>query len=416
MIQRVCGQLDKAGLLPFTSIVTHKSQVEITRNHIGDHIPILEEPHKRGTFMAVALAASYLYSKLQAASDETIVVIPADLFAESEFFHLLCHLPEVLAQSGSDLALIGTTPNLPSTQYGYIVPRADEGKDYFDVARFVEKPNEENAVLLIGEKALWNCGVFAFPLSYMLSCLTGKGLPPVYEQLLDGYELLPETSFDHEVVEKTSRCVVVPYDKAWQDLGDWSILPNHMGSHVVGRGHISSDSHDTHLINELTFPIHVIGVQNIIVAASPDGILVANKNKSNEIKKILSDRQTPMYGEKRWGTFRVLDHSKTETETVTKKVEMLPGKNTSYHLHQKRTEIWTIIAGSGEFILEGVNQLVQAGDVLQIPPGAKHAIKAITFLKYIEIQIGIELFEDDVKRTAMTWEETIKFCNTSGKP
>jgi mannose-1-phosphate guanylyltransferase len=404
MIQRACGLLDNVGLLPFTSIVTHKGQIEITRNHVGDQIPILAEPYKRGTFMAVALAASYFHSKLLVDLDETICVIPVDLFVEPEFYHLLHRLPGILAQSGSELALIGVIPNRPSTQYGYIVPHETGGKDYLDVSKFVEKPNKEVAASLISENAFWNCGVFAFSLSYMLSCLKSKGLPIVYEELLDRYELFPEISFDEAVVEQTRHCVVVPYDKAWQDLGDWSILPNYLGSQVIGQGQISSDSLHTHLINELMYPIHIIGLSNIIVAASPDGILVASKDKSNQIKNILKDWQRPMYEEKRWGKFWVLDHSKSDTDTLTKKVEMLPGKYTSYHLHQKRREILTIISGSGEFILEGAKHSIQTGDVLQIPPGAKHAVKAIGLLEYIEIQIGIELNEEDVIRSAMSWE------------
>ena len=154
MIQRVCGQLDKAGLLPSTSIVTHKSQMEITQNHVGDQIPILAEPYKRGTFMAVGLAASYFHSKLLVDSDETICVIPVDLFVESEFYHLLCKLPEILAQSGSELALIGTVPNRPFTQYGYIVPQETDGKDYFNVSKFVEKPSKEIAAHLIRRKCV----------------------------------------------------------------------------------------------------------------------------------------------------------------------------------------------------------------------------------------------------------------------
>ncbi|MFC5468115.1 sugar phosphate nucleotidyltransferase [Cohnella suwonensis] len=417
MIQRVCRQLDEAGLLPSTSIVAHKSQVEMIQNHVGDKIPIIAEPHKRGTFTAVALAASYLHSKLPATPDETVCVIPVDLFVESEFFDLLRKFPEVLAQSGSDLALLGTTPKHPSSQYGYIVPQlAVEtdylSKDYFSVTQFVEKPIEEYALRLINEYAMWNCGVFAFSLSFMLSSLKSKGLPIVYKELLDRYEHLSEASFDVEVVEKTRHSVVIPYDKVWQDLGDWGVLPDHFGSSVIGLGQISSDSIHTHLVNELAYPIHVIGVSNIIVAASTDGILVANKDKSNQIKKLLNYRQKPMYGEKRWGTYRILDHSMTDigTETLTKKVQLLPGKNTSYHLHQKRKETWTIISGTGEFILEAVNDQIQTGDVLQIPAGAKHAIKAITPLEYIEIQIGTELVDEDIIRIAMTWEEMIQYC------
>jgi mannose-1-phosphate guanylyltransferase len=417
MIQRVCGQLDKVGLLPSTTIITNKSQVEITHNHIGEQIPIIAEPYKRGTFMAIGLAASYLYSQLQADVDETICVIPVDSFVESEFYELLCQLPGILAQSGADLALIGAIPNRPSSQYGYIVPKITGGKDYWHVSTFVEKPSEQIAVSLIKENALWNCGVFAFSLSFMLACLVNKGLPTEYKDLLDRYELFSETSFDEEVVEKIQHAVVVPYDKAWRDLGDWRILTNYLEHDVIGHGQISADSLHTHLINELMYPIHVIGVSNIIVAASPDGILVANKNKSNQIKHILKDSQTPMYEEKRWGIIRVLDHHTTsDLEILTKKVEMRSGKNTSYHRHQKRREVWTIISGTGEFIIEGVSHSLHTGDVVQIPNGTTHAVKAITALEYIEIQIGTQLLADDIIRIAMTWEDTIKYDQTTGNP
>ncbi|SDX80666.1 sugar phosphate nucleotidyltransferase [Paenibacillus sp. CF384] len=417
MIQRICRQLGEAGFLSHTSIVAHQSQAEIMQNHIGDEVLFLAEPHRRGTFTAVALAVTYLHAKLQAAPNETICVIPADLFAESDFFSLLSRFPEILKQSGSELALLGTTPSHPSSQFGYIVPAPHQDpadKDYLEVAHFVEKPDEETALRLIGSQAMWNCGVFAFPLSFMLTGLQSRGLPTDYDELLACYEQLPEASFDVEIVEKTQPVVVLPFRNMWKDLGDWSVLPNYFGSSVVGLGEISSDCVHTHLVNELAYPIHVLGVSNIIVAASADGILVANKDKSNQIKKLRSSRQQPMYGEKRWGTYRVLDQSKTGgglLETLTKKVELLPGKHTSYHSHQKRQEIWTIISGQGEFILEGVSTAIQTGDVLQIAAGAKHAIKAITPLEYIEIQIGTELVEADIMRLVVTWEEIIRYCS-----
>lgn len=416
MIQRVCRQLNEAGLLPFTSIVAHKSQAEIVQNHVGDKIPFISEPHRRGTYTAVALASSYLHNKLLAAPDETVVVIPADLFVEPEFFNLLRKFPGVLAQSGSELALLGTTPKHASSQFGYIVPQHSSetlSKDYFTVNQFVEKPDVEKALHLMGNNAMWNCGVFAFPLSFMLSSLKSKGLPAAYDDLIGCYEHLPEASFDVEVVEKTRPSVVIPYGKVWKDLGDWSVLPDFFETNVTGLGEISSDSIHTHLVNELVIPIHVIGVSNLIVAASADGILVANKDKSNQIKKIRNNRQEPMQGEKRWGTYRIFDYSKAEIqpETLTKKVELLPGKNTSYHFHQKRKEIWIIISGTGEFIMEAVNVQIQTGDVLQIPAGAKHAVKAITPIEYIEVQIGTDLLEEDIVRIAMTWEEISKLCN-----
>ncbi|NBD27125.1 sugar phosphate nucleotidyltransferase [Paenibacillus glycinis] len=419
MLQRICRQLDEAGLLPLASIVAHESQAELTQHQVGDRIAFLAEPYRRGTFTAAALAASYLHAERLAAADETICVMPADLFVEAGFFRLLREFPGILARSGAELALLGTTPAHPSSQYGYIVPQppdasGGEAKDYRPVARFVEKPGEADALVLMKQQALWNCGVFAFPLHVMLAHLRRKGLPAEYESLLACYERLPEASFDVEIAEKTRRCVVIPYDRGWRDLGDWRVLTEYLGSSIVGRGEISGDSLHTHVVNELDSPVHVIGLSNVIVAASPDGILVADKDGANRIKQQLPGGGKPASGEKRWGSYRLLDHAKTGmgTEALTKKIAMLPGKNTSYHRHRKRDETWTVLSGTGEFILETVHARIQAGDVLSIPAGAKHAVKAITPLVYIDIQLGTELLEEDSERFAIAWEEILRLCGS----
>ncbi len=412
MIQRVCRQLDEAGLLSATTIVTNQSQVEITRNHIGEHIPIVIEPCKRGTFMAVCSAASYLHTKLSVAVDETICVLPVDSFVESELFAMLHRLPRLLAESGTELALIGVKPSHPSTQYGYIVPQVQvpNQNDYYQVTRFIEKPGEELAAELISEHALWNCGIFAFSMRFMLACMIKRGLPVAFDALLEQYEDYPEQSFDVEVTQKTPQCIVLPYDHIWNDLGDWSVLPSVLEQAVTGNGYVSSDSRNTHIINENEIPIYVIGLSNTIVAASPDGILVADKKKSNQIKRLYQETRKPMYEEKRWGTLRVLDDSSANQASTIRKVEFMPGKYTSYHRHVNRKEVWTVLAGDGEFICNGVKQDIQPGDVLQIPSGVDHAVRASSMLQIIEIRIGEELIEDESIRAAMNWEDTLRLC------
>lgn len=419
MIQRVCRQLNSAGLLQSTYIITRENQIENMKNQIGDGIPIISEPYKRGTFSAVALATTYLHSEKQTDPNEIICIIPVDPFVETEFFELFHTFPHTLHQSQADLLLLGARPTHPSNQFGYIVPKINNEKDYFSVAQFVEKPDEEKARKLIKKNALWNCGIFAFSLRFMLSYLSNKNLPFLYEDMLQIYEQLPQISFDHEVVEKTGYSVVIPYQGIWKDLGNWKTLSEHLWSNVIGQGEISKGSKNTHIINELSNPIHVFDVSNIIVAAGPDGILVTDKNKCHNIKQIVNHvHQRPMYEEKRWGTYRILDYSKTEKEmeTLTKRIQLFPGKNISYQMHHKRGEIWTIISGSGEFILNDKLYHIKAGDVLKIPNGAKHGVKAITALEFIEVQIGTELVEEDITRLAMTWEDALRFCNNVDKP
>lgn len=407
MIGRICRQLDEVGLLPSTSIITHSSQVEITRKHVGEHIPIISEPYKRGTFAAVALAASYLHENMQVDPNETICVLPVDTFADSEFFKLLHRFPDILTQSQAELALLGTKPLQPSNQFGYIVPESSIEKDnYALVRRFVEKPNEQLAALLIDQHALWNCGVFAFSLKYMLGYLAKKALPVQVDDWLARYEQLATTSFDQEVVEHASHVAVMGYEGLWNDLGSWKAITGHFENQVIGPGCISDDSTNTHMINELPYPIEVIGVSDVIVAASSDGILIANKDQANRIKERLDAGPLfPRYTEKRWGSCRILDLWTDEqgTEVMLKKVEISQGEQTSYHLHHTRKEIVTILSGEAEILLDHKLYRLQAGDVMQIPSTIGHGIRAVTKVELMEVQFGMALQQEDSIQLALDW-------------
>ncbi|UKS30981.1 cupin domain-containing protein [Paenibacillus sp. HWE-109] len=407
MIQRICRQLDEVGLLQSTCIITHHSQVEITRTYVGEDIPIISEPYKRGTFPAIGLAISYLHENMDVEPNETICILPVDTFADTAFFQLLHRFPDVLAQSKAALALLGTKPNQPSDQFGYIVPvlPKDPG-GYAFIHQFREKPDEQTAGCLIEQMALWNCGIFAFSLQFMLTYLQEMGHPVQVDAWRAAYEHLANESFDREVVEHTQPAVVLAYEGLWNDLGSWKALTEHFNDRVIGTGRISDNSSNTHIINELPYPIEVIGVPDIIVAASADGILIANKEQANLIKeRYTTVSLIPKYGEKSWGIYRVLHYCKDElgTETMIKQVELAQGKATSYHQHHLRQEIITILSGSAEILLEDIRYKLLAGDVLQIPAGMKHGIKAITPLIFMEVLLGRELTEEDITRLAHNW-------------
>jgi mannose-1-phosphate guanylyltransferase len=413
MVQRVWGQLRDVGLADSSVIATSKSQVDMIQSQLGQNIPIIIEPMRRDTFPAIALASVYLYSVRGISLSEVVTVLPVDPFVEYRFFYRVKELEETVLSSGADLALIGVEPTYPSEKYGYIVPASKySDSEFLRVSHFTEKPTEEKASKLIEQGALWNCGVFAFKLDYMISLLQEKGLPIQYDELLKQYDKLPKISFDYEVVEKTEHIVVLPYDGYWKDLGTWNTLTEEMATNQIGKGVIAS-SENTHLINELDIPVTVLGVSNAIVAVSPDGILVADKVKSPKIKELVGDfDQRPMYEERRWGWYRVLDYTKFEDgrEVLTKRIGVTAGKNLSYQMHYHRSEVWTIIKGEGEFALNGEIRRVKPGDVLEIPVGTKHGIKAITDLEFIEVQTGTELIEEDIVRIYMTWEEVKENC------
>lgn len=164
----------------------------------------------------------------------------------------------------------------------------------------------------------------------------------------------------------------------------------------------------THVINELQNHIYVDGLKDVVVAACPDGILVCSKEHSEEIKKAVENlTPRPMYEERRWGTYRVLDDSEYADghHSLTKSITLKPGKNISYQIHHHRSEVWSFVEGEGIFVLDGEEQRVSAGDTVVIPVEHFHAIKALTQLTFIEVQNGYPLIEEDIERLNWKWSE-----------
>ncbi len=418
MVQRVWRQLAQAGLQEDAYISTGKSQVEALQNQLGPEVPMIVEPERRDTFPAIALAASYLYSVMEVPLEEVIVVLPVDPYVEAQFFTQIIAMEQLLQYSRAELALMGVKPTHPAEKYGYIVPRTRESlteqeKPYLHVSHFVEKPRKDEAEHLIAMGALWNCGVFAFKLEMLIDLLIEKQWPVSYNQLLTDYHRLPKISFDYEVVEKSNHLVALPYEGEWKDLGTWNTLTEEMAKQQIGKGIITEDCHNTHLINELDIPVALTGLQDTIVAASPDGILVSSKEASPRIKDVVNQfKQRPMYEERRWGWYKVLDFGITPegNQVLTKRICIFAGQHLSYQKHAKRAETWTIISGSGQFIMNERLLFVSAGDVLQIPLGARHSIRAEQSLEIIEVQQGSELVEDDIERLTFSWDEILQMC------
>ncbi|QGQ97219.1 cupin domain-containing protein [Paenibacillus psychroresistens] len=415
MVQRVWRQLAAVDLTDSTYLATNRSQVEMIHNQLDADVPVIVEPERRDTFPAIALAASYLYSMDSVSLDTVVAILPVDSYVDEVYFQTVQQLEQVLHETNANIALIGVVPNYPAEKYGYIVPNGPEfsvaGKSetkYLEVSHFREKPNKEQAELLIQKNSLWNCGVFAFRLQYLIDFMIAKGLPIHYEELCKQYKLLTKISFDYEVVEKADNVVVVPYDGIWKDLGTWNTLTEEMRNHQMGSGIVTEDCDNTHLINELDIPVTVIGATNLVIVASPDGILVSHKAESPRIKEVLNHIDSrPMYEERRWGHYRVIDYMKyiEGNEVLTKRIFIHAGKNISYHYHNKRSEIWTMINGEATVIINEKSYQVRAGDVVRIPEGTKHSIFADSDVEFIEVQSGMELVEEDVVRICLEWKQ-----------
>ncbi|AQX55558.1 sugar phosphate nucleotidyltransferase [Priestia flexa] len=412
MVQRVWSQIEAVGLGSSTVIATSKMQRDMIHSQVGTDIPLIIEPERRDTFPAIALAASYLYSEEKVSEDEVVVVLPVDPYVNDAFFERVKKLEAVLNDSDADLALMGVKPTYPSSKYGYIVPKGEVSADeHFTVERFTEKPSEEAAEELINLHALWNCGVFAFKLGYLVEILKEKHLSLEFSELEKNYQTLPKISFDYEVVEHAKHIVALPYEGYWKDLGTWNTLTEEMATVQIGKGVLTEDSTNTHLVNELDIPVTVVGVKDVIVAASPDGILVSDKASSPKIKELIADyNNPPMYEERTWGWSRVLDYAKYDDnhEMVTKRICILENKNSSYHYHNLRDEVWTIVRGEGELALDDQITRVKAGDIIHLPAGKKHGIRALSELEFIEVQTGSGISDQDFVRLLFKWDDVVK--------
>lgn len=410
MVQRVWRQLGNAGLSEEAFIATGKSQADMIHSQIGAEVRIIEEPERRDTFAAIALACSYLYGREGVDLDEVVAFLPVDPYVEEEFFWKIAQLEGIVRDSGAELALIGVKPTFPSEKYGYIMPQSDRETDqsYVKVSHFIEKPRQEVASGLLEQGALWNCGVFALRLGTMIGLLAERGLPLRYEELAGNYRAVPKISFDYEVVEKADNVVVTSYEGYWKDLGTWNTLTEEIAVPIIGKGVIDAHSTGTHVINELEIPVVVLGIPDAVVSASPDGILVALKEASPKVKDLVQHfEQRPMYEERRWGSYRVLDYVKYPEgrEVLTKRIFIAAGKHLSYQMHKRRSEVWTVVSGEGTVVMNDKLHAAGPGDVFKIPAGTRHSVRAICDMEMIEVQSGQELVEEDIVRLGLSWEE-----------
>lgn len=410
MIQRVIRQVREARLTDNITLATNASQLDIITNQLGDKVSVVTEPERRDTFPAIALASTYLHLEKKCSDDEVVVVMPCDPYTGMDYFHAIARMVKVVDYAEADLVLMGVKPTYPSAKYGYIVPVAGEGSEVVKVERFTEKPTVAVAEELLKQNAYWNGGVFAFRLGYMMK-IVGKymniGSGMSFTEVRSRYAEFPRISFDYEVAEKAESVAVVPTSCEWKDLGTWNTLTDELHKPTIGNAVIGPKCVNTHVINELQHPIFVDGLTDVVVAACPDGILVCAKKETENIKKYVENlTPRPMYEERRWGTYRVLDDTRYADgcHSLTKSLTVLPGKSLSYQLHHHRSEVWTFVEGEGIFVLDGVSRHVKAGDTVVIPVEHRHTLKAITRLTFIEVQQGNPLIEEDIERFEWNFE------------
>lgn len=391
MLQRVYHQIKKADAEAKITIATSKTQVSAILNQLDENVGISVEPSRRDTFPAIALATAYLHEVLGISEEEAVVVCPVDPYAEEDYFKALTELAKQAEKGEANLVLMGMEPTYPSEKYGYIIPKTNENISY--VSTFKEKPDVITAKSYIEQGALWNGGIFAYKLKYVLDKARKLLEFTNYQDLYSRYDTLTKISFDYAVVENEENIQVLRFAGVWKDLGTWNTLTESIEESCIGNAMLNEKCDNVHVINELNLPILAMGLHDVVISASPSGILVSDKEQSSYIKPFVDKiTQRTMFAEKSWGSFRILD---VEEESLTIKVTLKQGNRMKYHNHKYRDEVWVVISGKGRTIVDGMQQNVSVGDVITMQAGCRHTIIADSELKLIEVQLGKEISVHD---------------------
>ncbi|MBQ6976777.1 MAG: cupin domain-containing protein [Selenomonadaceae bacterium] len=396
MLQRTFRQICTIPAQISVTVSTSESQEKILRKYIPADVEISAEPCRRNTFPAIALTAAYLRDVKKVDADEAVVICPVDPYVDDDYFAQFKTLAELVKTSAANLILLGINPTYPSEKYGYIIPATKDKVS--DVVEFKEKPDLATAEKYIQAGGLWNGGVFACKISYVLEKAREILKTDSYEKLFANYAELQNISFDYAVVEREKNIKVLRYAGEWKDVGTWNTLTEVMTEENIGKVFFDKTCHNSHVINETDTPIIAMGLKNIVVAASPDGILVADKAQSSYMKPLAEKIHDIRFAEKSWGSFTIID---ADENSLTVKVILSAGHKMNYHSHERRSEVWTVVEGKGRVILDGEIKTVTVGDVIEIPIGVKHTVQAMTDLKVVEVQIGRDISVDD----KILWKE-----------
>lgn len=411
----------------------HRFLVAEQLRHNGtEHGGILLEPVGRNTAPAIALAALHATKD---GNDPTLLVLAADhLIKHKQAFHDAIGRAQNLAEQGY-LVTFGIVPDQAHTGYGYI-QGGETLSEGFSVKQFVEKPDLATAkTYLESGEYFWNSGMFMFKASAYLAELK-KHAPDIFSVCKaaietesndldfirinpDIFASSPDDSIDYAVMEKTDMAAMVPLDAGWNDVGSWSSLwetaehKDENGNVVIGDAILEGVS-DSYINGEQRL-ISVIGLDNVVVVETKDAVMVAHKDKVQDIKAVvtkLKQEKRPEFEFHRevfrpWGSYDSIDNGK---RFQVKRITVKPGDKLSVQMHHHRAEHWVVVSGSANITIGKETKLVTENESVYIPIGEVHALEnpGKIPLELIEVQSGSYLGEDDIVRFSDRYGRTEK--------
>ncbi len=407
----------------FRFIVTEQlAQVEIAAG------AVLLEPAPRNTAPAILAAALVIAARH---GDALMLVAPSDhVIPDAARFRAAVRAAVPAAAQGR-IVTFGIRPDRAETGYGWLALEAAPEADFAPVARplsgFVEKPDAAMAAALLASgRHLWNAGIFLFSVKTLIAAfkahapglLSGVGRAVAEAQIDLGFTRLaagpwaglPDISIDYAVMEKASNLSVVPYGGAWSDLGDWDAVWRETGPDacgVVAHGAVSTiDCRDSLLRSEAdSLQMVGIGLQDIIAVAMPDAVLIAHKDRAQEVRLAVSalksagavQAETFPRDHRPWGWF---DSLVIGNRFQVKRIVVRPGAALSLQSHHHRAEHWIVVEGTARVTIDGQTRLVTENQSVYIPIGAVHRMEnpGKVAMVLIEVQTGSYLHEDDIIR------------------
>jgi mannose-1-phosphate guanylyltransferase/mannose-6-phosphate isomerase len=390
---------------------------------IGAEAVILLEPDRRDSAAAVGAAAAWA----AALDPKTVVaVLAADhVFEEGKQFGKLCAQAYRAAAAG-EIVTFGVTPDHPATGYGYIHPGAPLEIDpqIRRIERFVEKPDETRARAFIEDGYLWNSGNFVFRADVMLEELerfepqiaaaTTSAVTAAKKDLgfvvldHDCFAASPKTSIDYAVMERTNKAVVLTADVGWSDVGEWSAVwrlspRDANGNSLRGRA-VAIDSSNVLVRSEEQLAA-VIGLKDVIVIATGDAVLVADRSQTDKVKKLVERLKAEGHPEatehrrnyRPWGYYQSIDQG---SRYQVKRIVVQPKGRLSLQKHHHRAEHWVVVRGAAEVTLNGKVEVVHENESIYLPIGSTHRLAnpGKIDLELIEVQTGSYFGEDDIVR------------------
>ncbi len=401
-------------------IVTNKDyifHVQENLHEIGaEKINIITEPTGKNTAPAIALAISYCKDCLNCCEDEILFVSPADhLIKPAEKFAELVQQAEQVCKDKNDIITIGVKPTKPETGYGYIQAAGKVADTVFYVKSFKEKPDKVTAEkYLVEGNYYWNAGMFMFSIGRMeieleqyvpeIAKISQQG----YENCINNFTEMPDISIDYAVAEKSTHMSVMPMKEIyWNDIGSFDsiaeVLADKNGNGIYGDV-ITADCQNTTILGSDRL-ISGIGLKDLIVVDTPDSLLITEKGKSQEVKKVVEKlkkehrkeaiENRTMY--RPWGSYTIL--AEGEGYKV-KRITIKPGAKLSLQMHYHRSEHWTVISGTGKLTLDDKVVIFKENESTYIPIAVKHRLEnpGQIPLSIIEVQNGRYLGEDDIVR------------------